>query len=105
MDKKTKGIVAYITIIGWIIALIKNSPKDEYVSFHIRQMLGVAIFSILVSIIFSFIAGILDSSIIQLIGSIVGVVFWVIGLMGALSEQKKLVPVIGELSQKLFKSL
>lgn len=42
MDGKTKAIVAHITWIGWIIALILNSSeKDEIASFFIRQLLGL----------------------------------------------------------------
>jgi hypothetical protein len=34
MDGKTKAIVAHITIIGWIIALVINSnDKDEFASY------------------------------------------------------------------------
>ena len=44
MDGKTKAIVAHITLIGWIIALVLNSQqKDEYASFYIRQMLELII--------------------------------------------------------------
>ena len=43
-DKKWIGVVAYITIIGWIVAIIvNNNPenKTEFGSFHIRQFLGI----------------------------------------------------------------
>ena len=43
MDAKSRGIVAYITLIGWIIAIATNDPKDKFASFHIRQMLGLLI--------------------------------------------------------------
>lgn len=34
MDGKTKAIIAHITIIGWIIAIVLNSSeKDEFASF------------------------------------------------------------------------
>lgn len=36
MDGKTKAIVAHITIIGWIIALVINSSeKDEFASYSV----------------------------------------------------------------------
>ena len=52
MDGKTKAIVAHITYIGWIIALVINSnQKDEIASYYIRQLLGIYLFSIVISIV------------------------------------------------------
>ncbi|MEM9160434.1 MAG: hypothetical protein AAGB46_15415, partial [Verrucomicrobiota bacterium] len=51
MDPKTRGIVAYLTLIGWIIALVTNNPKDELASFHIRQMLGLMLTMIVASVL------------------------------------------------------
>ena len=42
MDGKTTAIIAHITLIGWIIAIIINSnEKNEFASFYIRQLLGL----------------------------------------------------------------
>ena len=39
---KTVAIIAYITLIGWIIALIMNNGnKTALGSFHVRQSLGI----------------------------------------------------------------
>jgi len=103
MDRKTLGIVAYVTLVGWIIALIKNKPKDEYVSFHIRQMLGLIVVSLIINIVFGLIAGVLNIGLISLVGFVISAFLWVVGLMGALKEEKKLIPVIGAKSQDLFK--
>lgn len=51
MDPKTRGIVAYLTPIGWIVALVTNNPKDELASFHIRQMLGLMLVSVVGALI------------------------------------------------------
>ena len=95
MDGKTKAIVAHLTLIGWIIALIlNNQEKDEFASFYIRQMLGL--------IILNFIW------IIPFIGWILGIVvtvFWILSLIGAAQGEKKLTPVLGESFQKWFSSL
>lgn len=102
MDPKTRGIVAYLTLIGWVIALVTNNPKDEQSSFHIRQMLGLIIISMAGSML----------SIIPFLGIIifplvfiVTFVFWVIGLISAIEGSKKPVPFIGEQFQEWFKSL
>lgn len=100
MDSKTMGIVAYLTLIGWIVALILNqTPKYSSVSFHIRQMLGI----ILTGIVFSFV-GIIPfiGWIISWVGWIFVFVLWIIGFIGALNDEQKVVPVLGEKYQEIF---
>jgi hypothetical protein len=71
MDGKTKAIVAHITLIGWIIALVLNGQeKDEYAAFYIRQMLGL----IIISAIGSFIP------FVNLVLWIAVFVFWIMSL-------------------------
>lgn len=95
MDGKTKAIVAHITLIGWIIALVLNSQeKDEYASFYIRQMLGLLIISFL--------------GFIPLLGIIFGIaalVLWIISLIGAASGEMKPSPIVGQYFQDWFKAL
>ncbi|WP_338812221.1 hypothetical protein V9L05_12525 [Bernardetia sp. Wsw4-3y2] len=101
--EKSNGIIAYITIIGWVIAFVQNQEqKSEYVNFHIRQMLGIGVAGIALSVV----------NIIPLLGwliSILGiiplVIFWVMGLMGAINGERKPVPIIGEHFQEWFKSV
>ncbi len=39
---KTVAIIAYITLIGWIIALVMNNGnKTALGSYHVRQSLGI----------------------------------------------------------------
>lgn len=103
MDPKTIGIISYITLIGTIIALvINNNDKNPYASFHIRQALGLGLSLIVVSVIA--IIPILGW-IIYLIGGLFLFVCWIIGLIGALNGEEKLVPVLGEKYQEWFKGL
>lgn len=82
MDAKTTGIVAYLTWIGFIIAICagdKNGAK-----FHINQALVIMLFSLL--------------SIIPCIGWIWGIfmiVCWFMGFIAAINEEEKEVPLIG----------
>ncbi len=106
MDKKTLGILSYITIIGCIIAFVKNKPRDEHVSFHVRQSLGIIILSFALYIPYTIVAMVVPS--IAMIFSLVFLVIlvlWIIGLMGALNNQKKLIPVVGEKIQSILKSI
>lgn len=96
-DGKNVAIIAHITLIGWIIALVMNGgeKKSEYGSFYIRQMLGLGLCSLVLGFI----------PVIGWIVSLVFVVLWVMSLIGALSGEKKLTPILGEYFQDWFKSL
>ncbi|WP_203256214.1 YtxH domain-containing protein [Hyunsoonleella ulvae] len=95
-DGKNVAIIAHITFIGWIIALIMNSSnKTELGSFYIRQMLGL----VLISFVGSFIP------ILNIILWIVLLILWIMSLVGALGGDKKLTPVLGEHFQNWFKAL
>ena len=96
-DGKNVAIIAHITIIGWVIALIMNGgdKKTQFGSFYIRQMLGLS----LCAIVFSF---------IPMVGWIINlgfIVLWIMSLIGALGNEKKLTPVLGQYFQDWFKSL
>jgi len=103
MDAKTKAIVAHITIIGWIIALvINNNEKDELASFYIRQMLGLMIVA-LASVVVDFVPFIGD--LLSMLLSIGVLILWVISLIGAASGEEKPLPIVGEYFQNMFASL
>ncbi len=101
MDDKTKSIVAHITLIGWIIALVMNqSDKGPNTSFYLRQNLGLFILAIAGTII-----GMLTLNIISTVISIAVLVLWVISLLGAISGEQKPTPVVGDMFQQWFKAI
>lgn len=82
MDKKTTSIVAYITLIGLIIALCAGDKEGA--KFHINQALVIWLFSLL--------------SIIPCVGwiwAIFMIVCWIMGLIAAINQEEKPVPLIG----------
>lgn len=96
MDGKTKAIVAHITWIGWLIALIINSSqKDEIASYYIRQTLGIYLFTLVVSIV----------PVLNIIGWIIGIIFWIMSLIGAVNGEMKETPVVGKYFQDWFKGI
>ncbi len=96
MDGKTKAIVAHITIIGWIIALVLNSnEKDEFASYYIRQLLGLYLSGLVLSFI----------PVIGWVISIVVFVFWILSLIGAIQGEQKETPLVGKYFQEWFKML
>ena len=101
-DGKTMAIISYITVIGTIIAFIMNtSKKNSFASFHIRQMIGTFLLSMVNKYLIYDLLG-------ATAGWIVGVlvfVLWLIGIIGAVKGEEKLVPVVGEHFQNWFNGI
>lgn len=96
MSGKTLGIIAHLTLIGWVIALILNNEKnDELASFYIRQTLGLMLLGVAVGWI----------PVVGWIAAILVFILFIISLIGALSGEEKLVPVLGESFQKWFSGI
>ena len=84
MDSRTTGIVAYLSWIGFIISLVAGDKDDEFAKFHQNQALVLFIMSLL--------------SIIPILGWIVAIVFtvfWFMGLINAINNEMKPLPLIG----------
>ncbi|MBT8258701.1 MAG: YtxH domain-containing protein [Bacteroidia bacterium] len=95
-DGKNVAIIAHLTIIGWVIALIMNSnDKNEFASFYIRQVLGLMLSAFILSFI----------PIIGWFAVIALFILWVVSLVGAIGGNKSESPVIGQFFQDWFKSL
>jgi len=103
---KTIGIVAYLTLIGWIIAFVMhNSNKTEFGAFHLRQMLGIIIVSFALYFINIALSIAVGSGILGWVIQILIFIFWLLGFLGALQGEKKPVPLLGEQFQQWFKGL
>jgi len=94
------AVISYITWVGTLIAFIMNNDKhNSFAAFHIRQMVGLSLFSIVISFMaryVGFAAGILGIGLF---------VLWIIGLMGAIKGEEKRVPFVGDLFQDWFKAI
>ena len=102
-EGKTTAIIAYITIIGLIIAFIMNNEKkNSFAAFHIRQCLGIALTGLALGIINVIpILGWL----ISIFGSLFILVLWIMGLVSALNGKTKPVPLLGEKYQEWLSSI
>lgn len=95
-DGKNVAIIAHITLIGWIIAIVMNSSdKTEYGSFYIRQVLGIMLLGFVCSLI----------PVINIIAWILPLAMWVMSLIGSLSGEKKPVFLLGNQFQDWFKAI
>jgi uncharacterized membrane protein len=100
---KTIAILAYITLIGWIVVVVMNNEKkDDFASFHIRQMLGIGCTSLVLAAL----------NVVPILGwtaYVLGMVFllilWISGLINALTGKEKPVPLLGIKYQEWFKDV
>lgn len=84
MDKKTTSIIAYITLIGLVVAFVAGDTEGA--KFHLNQALVIFLFSLL--------------SVIPCIGWLWGIfmlVCWILGLIAAINQEEKRVPLIGNI--------
>ncbi len=102
MDDKTKSIVAHLTLIGWVIALVMNqgAEKGPNTSYYLRQMLGLIILMVVGSLL-----GLIPVPYLSMIWWILVLILWVLSLVGALGGTQKPVPVVGEMFQQWFKGI
>lgn len=106
-EDRTVAILAYITIIGFIVAIVMHSSKKTALgTFHLRQVLGLIVTGLalwLPGMIISFIPFV--NLLMLLVWPVVGIgllVLWVMGLIAAVNGQQKPMPVLGENYQKWF---
>lgn len=92
MDKKTTGIVAYLTWIGLLIAFLAGDKEGA--KFHLNQALVIWI-GYIISSILGWIP--LIGWALSLVLSIFLLVCFIIGIVGALKDQETEVPLIGKI--------
>ena len=84
MDTKTTSIVAYLTWVGLLIAILAGDKEGA--KFHINQALVIMLF---------FLLGVIPC--IGQIWAIFMLVCWIMGLVAAINQEEKEVPLIGKI--------
>ena len=91
-EDKTVAILSYITLFGFIAAIVIHSNKKTQLgAFHLRQSLGLFLTTFLI--------------IIPILGWLLAIfilVMWIMGLISAIKGEMKPVPLVGPLYQKWF---
>jgi uncharacterized membrane protein len=99
---KTIAIISYITWIGTLIAfLLNNQQRNLFASFHIRQAIGISVFSLINSFI---LLNYIDLWVVGAIGMVL-FVFRIIGVIGAFQNEKRKIPFVADLFQDWFKGI
>lgn len=99
----TLAIVAYLTIIGLLIAFIMNKDKnDPFAAYHIKQSLGLTLCGIAV-----FVVGMVPilGWIISFFGSLFLLYLWIMGLVNAINGKIKAVPFLGNKFEDWFQNI
>ena len=91
MNKKITSVVAYLTWIGLIIAFVAGDKEGA--KFHLNQALVIWLAGTILGIVA--VIPILGW-IVGLVGSIFLFVCWIMGLVYAIQEQEKEVPILGK---------
>jgi uncharacterized membrane protein len=103
-EDKTVAILSYITLIGFIVAIVLNSNKKTKLgAFHLRQVMGLFLTWIAIvacDIVLAFIPILGWLAILGLWVSVVVLV--IMGLISAIKGEMKPVPVVGPMYQKWF---
>lgn len=96
------AIVAYITLIGTLIAFFMNREvRNPLVSFHVRQALGLW----LLQMVLGYFIGAFDSWMISTSFWVFFIVLFLYGIFGAVGKKMNEVPVLGPFFQKLFATI
>ncbi|EGV44953.1 hypothetical protein BZARG_7 [Bizionia argentinensis JUB59] len=102
-EGKSIATIAYLTIIGLIIAFVMNNEKkNEFAKYHIIQSLGLALTGLALGVI-----GMIPllGWLISIVGFFVIIYMWIMGLMNAINEKQVPLPILGKKYEEWFKNL
>ncbi|WP_299128816.1 hypothetical protein [uncultured Winogradskyella sp.] len=101
-EGKTMSLVAYLTLLGTLIAFIMNQDKkNPFTYFHLRQALGLGLLYIMIaSVVSSF-----DSMMVSMSFWIFFSVLYLYGIFGAITGKTNIIPLLGKIFQNVFKTI
>ena len=104
VEDRTVAILAYITLIGFIVAIVIHSNKKTQLgAFHLRQVLGLIVSGLAFGVCAFVLAFIpIIGWLAIMAGWIAMLVFVVMGFISAATGQQKPLPLVGEHFQKWF---
>lgn len=96
MSSKVTSILSYFGLIGWLIAYFAGT-KDEKSIYHLKQGFGLFLVSLVFGIVIQILVRISTS--LALVGTVLWIVLLVLfifGLINAIKEEKKPLPLVGK---------
>ena len=91
MDKKTTGIIGYLTIIGWLIAFLAGDKEGA--KFHLNQSLVIILFSLVANMVLPMIP--ILGWLLYIVVNVAQWVFVILGIISAAKDEEKELPFIG----------
>ena len=90
MNKKTTGIISYLTVVGWLAAFCLGDRENA--RFHLNQSLVLILCGMAVSVIahFPFVGGFVLWAMRMVL-----FIFWLMGFVHACEDRECEVPLIG----------
>lgn len=102
MNNKTLAIVAYITIIGWLISYFSGKDTaDDFLKYHLRQGLAVFIFGFILGIVLNILIMVTGIYFIGYLG-LITLILLILGAINASNGVMKPLPIIGQIAEKSF---
>ena len=96
MSSKVTSVLSYFCLIGWLIAFFAGTKDDKSI-YHLRQGFGLVLLSIVFGIVIQILVRISTS--LALVGTVLWIillVLFILGLINALKEEKKPLPIVGK---------
>ena len=106
-EDRTTAILAYITLIGYIVAIVMHgNNKTKIGSYHLKQATGLLLFGVACWIAIMILAFL---PFIGMIAFVISPILWIgilvlviLGVINAANGQMKPLPVLGSLFEKWF---
>jgi len=99
-ESKLFAFLAYfLGLIGFVIVLLAKK-KDSFAMYHAKQSLVLSIFAVIVYVCGMFIP-IIGWFIILPLGYLAILIFWIMGVIRALTGEEKPLPIIGKYGENL----
>ena len=96
VEGKDVAIIAHITLVGMIIALIMNSNnRTDFGSYHLRQTIGL------------WLTGVIGSFIpfVNFVIWLLILINWIVGIINAINGNEKPMPILGKQYAQWFKGV
>lgn len=95
MSSKVTSVLSYFGLIGWLIAFFAGTKDDK--SIYLKQGFGLILLSIVFGIVIQILVRISTS--LALVGTVLWIVLlvlFILGLINAIKEEKKPLPIVGK---------
>lgn len=96
MSSKVTSVLSYFGLIGWLIAFFAGTKDDKSI-YHLRQGFGLFLITFVFGIVIQILLRISTS--LALVGTVLWIVLlvlFILGLINAIKEEKKPLPIVGK---------